>query len=60
MEAMNYLCYMTTLITDILTTATRLTSDIFSLKEGVESFYEYMWVLADHEVNPLIIPLSEL
>ena len=39
---MNHLHCMTTLIIDIHTTVTRLISGIFSLKEGVESFYEYM------------------
>ena len=57
---MNYLHYMTTLITDVHMAVTRLTSGSFSLKEGVESFYEYMWVLANHEVNPLIVPPLEL
>ena len=38
MEALNYLHYMTT-VTDMPTT---VTSGVFSLKEGVESFYEYM------------------
>ena len=51
--------FMTILITDIHTIVTRLTTGIFSLKEGVEKFYEYMWVLANHEVNPLIVPPSE-
>ena len=59
-EAMNYLQYMTTLITDIHAMVTRLTAEIFSLKEGVKSFYEYMQVLTNHKVNPLIIPPSEL
>ena len=31
----------------------------FSLKEGVESFHEYMWGLTNHEVNPLIVPSLE-
>ena len=57
MEALNYLCYMTTLPTDIHTTVTRLT---FSLKDGVETFYEYTWVLGNHEVSPLVVPPSEL
>ena len=60
MEALDYLHYMTTLLTDIHTTVTRLTSGVHSLKEGVESFNEYMKVLANLEVNPLIVPLSEL
>ena len=60
MEAMNYLRSMTTLITDICTTVTRLTSCILSLKEGVESFCHYMGVLASHKVNPLMIPPSDL
>ena len=41
-EAMNYLIYLTTLITDIHTKVTRLTVCVLSLKEGVELFYEYM------------------
>ena len=60
MEALKYLHYMTTVLTDICTTITRLTSGIFSFKEGVESFYKYMQVLANHEVNPLIVPSLEL
>ena len=32
MEALNYLCYMTTLLTDIHTTVTRLTLDGLILK----------------------------
>ena len=60
MEALNYLHYMETLLTDTCTIVTRITSSEFSLKEGVESFYTYMQVLANHEVNPLIVPLSEL
>ena len=60
MEALNYLCYMTTLFTDIHRAVPRLASGIFSLKEGVESFHEYMQVLANHEVNPLIVPSLEL
>ena len=51
MEAMNYLCYMTTLVTDIHMTVTRLTSGIFSLMKCVESFYEFMCVVANHKVN---------
>ena len=59
MEELNYLCYMTTLLHDIHTTLTRLTLGVLSLKQGVESFYEYMWVLAKHEVNPLtVLPLA--
>ena len=42
MEALNYLCYMTTLLTDICTIITRLTFGVFILKEEVESFYEYI------------------
>ena len=60
MGAMNYLYYMTTLITDIHKTVTRLTFGIFGLKEGEGYFYEYMWVLPNHEVNPLIVPPLEL
>ena len=58
METLNYLHYVTTLLTDIRTTVTRLTLDIFILK-GVESFCEYMWVLVNHEINPLVLPPSE-
>ena len=60
MEAMNCLPYMTTLVTDIHTMVARLTSDIFSLKEGVESFHEYIQVLANYKANPLIISPFEL
>ena len=60
METMNCLCYMTSLSTDICMTVTRLTFGIFSLKEAVESFYKYIWVLANHKANPLIVPPLEL
>ena len=60
MKGLNYSCYMTTLLTDTCTAVTRLISGVFSLKEGVESFYEYMKVLANHEVNPLMVPPSYL
>ena len=58
MEVLNYLCYMTYLLTDICTTVTVLTSGVLSLKEGAESLYEYMQILANHEVNPLMVPLQ--
>ena len=58
---MNYICYMATLISDIHTIVTRLTMGIFSLKGGVESFYEFMQDLANYKVNPLIVaPLEPL
>ena len=60
MKALNYLHYIANLLSDIHTTVTRLTSGVFSLKEGAKIFYEYMWVLANHEVNPLIVPPLEL
>ena len=59
MQAMNYLHYMTTLITEICTTVAGLVSGIFILKEGVESFYEYMWGHANHKANPpIVLPLE--
>ena len=51
---------MTTLCNDIHTTVTRVNSGVFSLKEGAESFYKYMGVLANHEVNPLMVPPIEV
>ena len=60
MEALNCLHYMTILLTVIHTIVTRLTLGVFSLKEGVKSFYEYMGILANNKVNPLIVPPSEL
>ena len=60
MEAMNYLPYMTTLITDIHAAVTRLALGIFSVKEGVGLFYEYMQFLAKYGVNPLIVPPSKI
>ena len=33
---------------------------MISLKENVESVYEYMHVLASHQVNPLVLPPEEL
>ena len=60
MEALNYLCCKTTLLADIHTTVTRVTSGVFSLKEGEESFYEYMQLLANNEVNLFLVPPLEL
>ena len=60
MEALNYLHYTTTLLTDIHTIVPRLTLGVLSLKGEVKSFYEYMQVLAKHEENPLIVPPLEL
>ena len=33
---------------------------ILRLKEAVDSFYEYMHILASHEVNPLFAPPSDM
>ena len=48
---------MLSLLTDICTTVTQLTSGILSFKESVDSFYEYVCVQASHEVYPLIVLL---
>ena len=47
MEALSYLCYITTLLTDIHTTVTRLTLGVLSLKEGVNHFMNTcgFWVI---------------
>ena len=34
----------------------RLHSSLYALKEDIDLLYEYMRVLASHELNPLIIP----
>ena len=60
MWAVNHIRYMVSVFTDIHTTVTQLTSGILSLKEGVDSFYEYMCILATYEMNLLIIPPSHL
>ena len=41
MDILNYLCYVTTLFTDIHTTVIRLISGIFSLKEGGEPYHSF-------------------
>ena len=45
---------------DVCTVVTWLISSIPNLKEGINSFYEYMCVLTSYEINPLIIPPSDL
>ena len=47
-------------VTAIQSRATRLTSRVYSLKEGVDSFYEYMLLLTCHEVSPLVVSPSDL
>ena len=48
------------ILTDVCTAVTLLTLGILSLEEGADSFYEYIHVMASHEVNPLIVPPSDL
>ena len=54
MKALNHVWYMLSMLTEVSTEVTQLKSSILSLNEGVGSFYEYMHVLASHEVNHLI------
>ena len=56
MTEMNRVQYSITILNDIRTGIGRLTSGLLSLKENVESLYEYMRVLASQQVNPLILP----
>ena len=39
---------------------TGLTYSVLSLREGTDSFYKYMCILASYEVNPLVVPPSDL
>ena len=51
---------MLPILTNVHNEVIWLTSGILSHREGVDSFYEHMFVLACHEVNPLIVPSSDL
>ena len=55
MHAVTHIRYMASVLNDIITAVTWLISGILSLKEGVDSLYEYMCILAT-----LIVLLSEL
>ena len=60
MSALSHLRYTVSILMDSQTATTHLTVAMISLKENVESVYEYMCVLASHQVNPLVLPPEEL
>ena len=60
LRAVTHLKHMLVILTHIQTVLNWLTLGILSLKENVDSFYEYVCVLASHTVDPLIIPPNEL
>ena len=60
MTALSHVQYMLTILTDVHTAVTQITSVILSLKEGADSLYEDMHCLASHEVNPLTVLLLTL
>ena len=60
LRALTHLKFTVAILTDIQTAIHWLTSGILGLKENMDSFYEYLCMLASHTVNPLIIPPHEL
>ena len=60
MSALSHLRYTVSILTASWTATTHLTVAMISLKENVDSVYEYMHVLTSHQVNPLVIPPEEL
>ena len=60
MKVLSNVRYMLSILTKVCIAVTQLTWGILSLKEGVDSFFEYMHILASHKVNPLIVPPSDL
>ena len=60
LRAVTHLQYTVAIFTDIQTILNWLTLDILGLKENVDSFYEYLHMLASHTINPLIISPHEL
>ena len=59
-DKMEHICSIISVRTNIHNAVTRLTSGVVNLREGVDFFYEYMYVLANHEFNPLTVPQSHL
>ena len=60
MKALSHVRCMLSVLTDVCTTVTRLIFGVLSHKEDMDSFYEYIYVLTSHEVNPLNVPPSNL
>ena len=56
MQAVSYLRYTVVVLTDVCMGVTHVTSGSLSLKENVNALYEYLGVLASHEVSPLTVP----
>ena len=52
--------YMVMILTDIQTALNWLILGILGLKENVDSFHEYLCMLASITVNPLTMPPDEL
>ena len=60
MDEARYLRYTTAFMTDSRIILSRLMIGIMTLKENVETIYEYMRVLATRSVNPLLMPPNNL
>ena len=60
MSSLSHLRYTVSILTDSRAPTTRLTVAMISLNNNVESVYEYMQVLANHQVNLLVLPPEEL
>ena len=60
MKAVSYLRYPVNILTDVCTSVTQLTYSILHLKENKNTLYEYLRVLANHKLNPLIVLPDDL
>ena len=60
MQAVIYVRNTVAILTDVHTGVIQLTFGIFSLKENVDTLYEYLRALASHQVNPFIVPSDNL
>ena len=56
MVQLSYFRYETNLIDHMQLCINRIYTAVYSLKEDIDAFYEYMRVLSTQQLNPLIIP----
>ena len=60
MDAVNHQCFSVTILTDICSCVTCLSTGLISLKENTDVLYEYLRMLASHLGNLLIVSLHDL
>ena len=60
MQAVKFLRFTVTVITDIRIILAKLTLGVMGLQQNVKAIYEYLRVLSSKQVNPLLIPPDAL